>query len=311
MRNLRAPSGLGTVVWQADMRFGGHESFPLREGWLSKALTLLGEDPELFSDDLSCDRIGVGRNMAKSIQHWLRVSGLVVKGGRSEPISISKIGQLIMRKDPYFLRIGTWWALHINIAYRGTDAVAWHWFFNRFHDNRFDRMRCSSELLRLLRIQGQRLPSPRTLSGDINCLLSSYAAPVPPADLDPEEGHDCPFRSLGLVTHLRETDIYQVNRKTKDIPSAIVGYALAVSSSSSTSRKYITQPLDQTCAAQGSPGKTLALNSEVCVETIQQAEEDLGSDHFHVEMSGGERTVRYLDQTPDKWLRQYYRSASR
>ena len=79
-----------------------------------------------------------------------------------------------------------------------------------------------------LAIEGQRPPSPKTLSRDIACLLSSYATPIPPTQEDPEDGHECPFRSLGLITYLRESDTYQLNRRKKDIPFEIVGYAFAI-----------------------------------------------------------------------------------
>ena len=53
------------------MRFGGHESFAVREGWLARGLELLTEDPKLLMDEFSEDHLGVGRNMAKSIQESL------------------------------------------------------------------------------------------------------------------------------------------------------------------------------------------------------------------------------------------------
>jgi hypothetical protein len=53
------------------MRFGGHETFAIREGWLHKGLRLLADEPHLLADDHAADWLGVGRNMAKSIRHWL------------------------------------------------------------------------------------------------------------------------------------------------------------------------------------------------------------------------------------------------
>lgn len=59
------------------MRFGGHETFAVREGWLYKGLSLLHERPDAFSDPFVADLLGVGRNMAKSIRHWLSVTGQI------------------------------------------------------------------------------------------------------------------------------------------------------------------------------------------------------------------------------------------
>ena len=58
------------------MRFGGHESFAVREGWLSRGLELLANQPELLVDQHAEDHLGVGRNMAKAIRHWLVAAGL-------------------------------------------------------------------------------------------------------------------------------------------------------------------------------------------------------------------------------------------
>ena len=57
------------------MRFGGHETFTIREGWLHKGVKLLMENPEQLIDENACDFLGVGRNMAKSIRHWLVATG--------------------------------------------------------------------------------------------------------------------------------------------------------------------------------------------------------------------------------------------
>ena len=58
------------------MRFGGHETFPVREGWLHKGLKLVVEEPEKVVDEHVADWLGVGRNMAKSIRYWLQATGL-------------------------------------------------------------------------------------------------------------------------------------------------------------------------------------------------------------------------------------------
>lgn len=57
------------------MKFGGHETFPVREGWLHKGLKLVVEEPEKLVDEHVADWLGVGRNMAKSIRYWLQATG--------------------------------------------------------------------------------------------------------------------------------------------------------------------------------------------------------------------------------------------
>lgn len=289
-------------------RFGGHETFTVREGWFTKALGKIVEKGDLFKDPLACDELGVGRNMAKSIHHWVRVAGLVEQEARGEPLELSELGELIMRKDPYFLREGTWWALHTNIVTQRKDAVAWGWFFNRSYPDRFDRLRVSSEMLRELGKGGHRVPKPATLAKDVVCLLSSYSASVPPEVLDPEEGMDCPFQSLSLITHLRETDTYQVNRNRKGLPAAIVGYAFAASNTDADAGKHVTRQLAQAHAEAYGPGKALALDLDAFADALRDAQDELGPDLVSVEMAGGSLSVRVRSQDPVWWLKKYYGS---
>src|SRR5688500_9978746 len=109
------------------MRFGGHETFPIREGWLHKGLRLLVERPHELAGEEAADSLGVGRNMAKSIRHWLQATGLAVVAPRGEvatgiPLAPSSLGRVVYAADPYFLDAGTYWALHVNLVNAASHA---------------------------------------------------------------------------------------------------------------------------------------------------------------------------------------------
>src|SRR4051794_14845156 len=97
------------------MRFGGHETFPVRETWLSKGLRLVDSDSKAFDELLVADYLGVGANMAKAIRHWLRITGLIDAGAKSS-LAPTALGKLVLKQDPAMLRPATWWALHINVC---------------------------------------------------------------------------------------------------------------------------------------------------------------------------------------------------
>src|SRR5437867_7802356 len=102
------------------MRFGGHETFAIREGWLHKGLKLLIEQPDRLVDEYAADWLGVGRNMAKSIRHWLVATNLAdqalgQRSGKTARLKVTEFGRLVYERDPYFSEIGTWWALHVNL----------------------------------------------------------------------------------------------------------------------------------------------------------------------------------------------------
>ena len=141
------------------MRFGGHETFPVREGWLHKGLKLVVEEPEKVVDEHVADWLGVGRNMAKSIRYWLQATGLCeqVSGRRPRKGSLlqpTPLGNLVWERDPYFTDIGTWWALHVNLISSEEHASTWDWFFNSFKLQRFDKAVCVEGLQRFLQMKG-------------------------------------------------------------------------------------------------------------------------------------------------------------
>ena len=94
-------------LYQEDYRpqFSGHETFPLRYGWLKKAFdeVLKTEDSEknrtVFSGEDAIARFGVGKNMVASMRHWATVMGVIrdttVKG-RTET---TQLGRCLFGRD--------------------------------------------------------------------------------------------------------------------------------------------------------------------------------------------------------------------
>src|SRR3546814_7974200 len=62
--------------------FSGHESFACRYGWLPKLYEAISDDPALFSsDERAILKLGLGRNMVKSIRLWGDAFGLTRQAG--------------------------------------------------------------------------------------------------------------------------------------------------------------------------------------------------------------------------------------
>ena len=61
----------------------GHETFPLRYGWLKKAFDEVraSEDQDhnksVFTDEDAIARFGLGKNMVSSMRHWATAAGLL------------------------------------------------------------------------------------------------------------------------------------------------------------------------------------------------------------------------------------------
>ena len=286
------------------MRFGGHESFAVREGWLSRGLELLIDSPDLLVHEYSEDYLGVGRNMAKSIRYWLHATGLAVgSGGGLDGIAATELGRLVYRHDRHFLSMDTWWMLHVNLVTRPQDAYTWNWFFNHWGIPRFERGTCTEALRRFAAAGLGRVPSQRTLERDVATLLQSYAKTIPHQPDDPEDSGDSPFQDLGLLTRFEASGAYQLAFGRKPIPSAVFGYALAMAFPDETRTDFSVSELER---SPNSPGRVFLLRGDDLYDLLLEFEEaDLRQ--FSLRSQAGERGIRIQrHQTPAQWAEQVY-----
>lgn len=299
------------------MRFSGHETFSIREGWLHKGLSLLMSEPQkLFNED-AADWLGVGRNMAKSIRYWLETTGLAehIPGGkaRRQPyLRKTPFGCLVWEKDPYLVEIGTWWALHVNLINSPELATTWAWFFNTFIASRFERSVCIENLRRYLQMAKRQLPSVRTLERDVACLLRSYARPIPQEQQDPEEALDCPLVELGLLSFFKASGYYQVHQGIKDVPPHIFGYCIATAFKEAREGNPTADiPLAAVTRQPGGPAKAFCLTNESLFEVALRLEGELPSGEISIAGLAGDRIIRLRCQSPLDWLTQYYAETRR
>ena len=297
------------------MRFCGHETFPIREGWLYKGLDMLMADASLLGDEYVADHLGVGRNMAKAIRHWLLATGLAERGpgsarSRKTPLEPTLLGTLVADKDPHFLEIGTWWALHVNLVNTPEHAASWSWFFNSFNLERFERSIAVENLRRHVQLSRSAMPSIGTLERDVACLLSSYARSIPEDSTDPEEQRDCPFRELGLLSYFKTSGYYQLHQGAKPVPPELFGYAAAMAFSDAGDGEGATDITIHDAARQpGGPGRAFALTSEALFEVALRAETKIGNGDIQIAGLAGSRVVRVRKKPPLDWLVEYYSRA--
>lgn len=287
------------------MRFGGHQTFFVREGWLAKGLALLREDATAFDDPYVADQLGVGRNMAKSIEHWLLATGLAQKterrgrGRSGQPrLTVTKLGEVVAQHDPWFLDPGTWWFLHINLVRTPEHAATWHWFFNHYASSRFERVTMVTQLELHEQMNSRRIPTRKTLERDVSCFLGSYAVEVPYRRKDPEEEIDCPFQELRIIRHFRASGNYELNRRRKSISLHALMYALlAPELMLDESTGTIDVTLHHLHRMEGGPAQVLALSADALLEYI--VELDASGTDAPLTMSGlaGDRQLRF-DRVP-------------
>lgn len=293
------------------MKFAGHETFHLRDGWLRKGLSIadVAGDEGLLSSE-AADIIGVGSNMIKSIRHWLNATKLtdgVIEKNEGKVAVVTKLADVINKYDPYFQSEATWWALHINLVNNPMFAFAWNWFFNDFKSNRFEKAYCVQSLKRSLEYNPSlRCPAQKTLEKDITVILASYAQNIPRQDLNPEDTKDCPFLRLGLLSYSRESGFYAPNYGIKAIPPVMLGYSIIASATDDTlseSDEYISLSVTEAVSRRSGPGRALFMRAEDMYDFALKAEQELGEEWVRVRGMAGSRIIEVKNTTKEKWLR--------
>src|SRR3712207_263741 len=105
-------------------QFAGHETFPLRHGWLKRAVDAVAENPEArpFQSNDAIAAFGVGKNMVNSIRHWSIACGVLQEAaggaGKSGRYRLTEFGKTVYspQGDPYTEHPATVWLLHWHVA---------------------------------------------------------------------------------------------------------------------------------------------------------------------------------------------------
>lgn len=232
----------------------GHESFVLREGWLTKGINSIVADNMLYRTNKGADALGVGTNMAKSIRYWLRVSGLTTES-TTKGVSLTKLGEVISKNDIYVEDLFTLWIIHANIACNFENATSWNLFFNRMGLKAAFSREEMLDLMKALIIEytGDDNPSDRSIKDDCSAILSMYARSGNPKD-DPEDKRISPFEDLGLV--IKAGNRYIKKRPAYDKLDKYVLLYLIVDRLNSEGNMHI----DDVSESDNMPGKILNLN---------------------------------------------------
>ena len=98
------------------MRFSGHDTFHCKEQWLLKGLQLINnqEDGSIFKSDSAIYKLGVGKNMVRSIHYWLKSFALIDDEDKFSPYS--KYLFLSEKYDPFLENPSTLYILQYLIA---------------------------------------------------------------------------------------------------------------------------------------------------------------------------------------------------
>ena len=135
------------AVKKVKFKLQGHEKFPLREGWINKALMIIPNTPDAFLRKDATDMFGIGSNMVKSLRYWMRAFGLMNEKG-SAGAELTEIGKLIVKYDPYLENPFTLWIMHSCISKNKEEATTWFMYFNHCDADDLKKSEIEAILLR-------------------------------------------------------------------------------------------------------------------------------------------------------------------
>lgn len=299
------------------MRYGGHQTFPIREGWLTKAIDLLESEPAAFTRKDLSEYLGVGTNMAKAIEHWIVVTGLATRLPAKEAhlekrkFVLTPFGRIIAEQDPFFTAEDTWWLLHINIVNDEANAATWNWFFNDFAEKRFEKSQLVGRLVRHERSTATRPASEKTIERDLSCFLGSYAKPVPREKKDPEEDLGSPLQELGIMSSFRATGAYELHRRAHKITPEVLLYSIVKSGlRNSEDDGNIDFTFTHLTHRRSGPLQTLVLSAEGLFESLLAAERETAEYELSVRGFAGDRQITMRNVSPEGLVQNLYRKAA-
>ena len=261
-------------------RLSGHETFPLRYGWLKKAFDAVEESPDdtsaksVFLADDAIARFGVGKNMVASIRHWANATGVLDEASFSTGLTSTPLGKMLFSADgidPYFEHPATAWLIHWQLAGH-PQKTTWYWAFNYYPSTFFDREQLASGLLSLARDRGWPRAAPTTVKTDVACFIRTYVSMSPSGKASHEDVLESPLPELGLVKPVGKRDGFRFVRGNK--PSLGHGvFCYAITDFWSRFSAARTLSLEAIAHEPGSPGRVFLLDENSLMDRLVHLEE--------------------------------------
>ena len=134
-------------------KFTGHDTFPLRYGWLYKAVNYLNLGGKLQTSNEEKTReaivdLGVGKNMVNAIRYWSESSSVVNVNSVDQIVSDNGIylfgSKNTIGKDPYLEQIGSIWLIHFWLNFNYEYLTSYRYFFNYSNVQYFEKSKLTN-----------------------------------------------------------------------------------------------------------------------------------------------------------------------
>lgn len=296
-------------------RFSGHQSFTLRNTWLTKGVLGCTAVPSLFGKPDALISLGVGKNMVDSIRYWCLATRVIQESpslrGAYEPTTL---GRRLFRDDshdpwdPYLEDIGSLWLLHWLLATNAEYATTPYYAFNELSSPEFTRDALEHDIRQLAGSLNARATD-NTVKRDVAVFIRTYLGGSDRMDSSPEDGWDSPLAELGLLREEQHTQTYSLSRGHRpDLPDAVLVYALCQYAQTRAGRSTFT--FDELSYRPRSPGRVFRLDDLALAERLERIDAATDAAWQFTETAGYRQLLVTRPLEPMDVLEGYYRAQS-
>ena len=269
----------------AEPVFARHETFHPRYGWFRKAYRAAARDPYVFASEDAPVRLGVGKNMVRSIRFWGLAAKVVTEvpdpaaASKRKPSIVvpTRFGEALFGDggwDQWMEDPGTLWLLHWRMLAQPCRLPVWWLALCDFNAVEFELEDLGRTVLTQLRaVPDWKEPSESAVQKDLSAFMRTYAPTVRVGRETLDDAADCPLRELRLVGRSEATGAHRYKLGPKPtLASAVATHAvLDWFARSGLTGQTIT--LERVAAERGSPADVFKLSAADLLAALTPAVE--------------------------------------
>ena len=283
------------------LKLSGHETFPLRYGWLKKAFDAVAEGERgeakrsVFLSEDAIARFGVGRNMVGAMRHWARTAGIIAENCL-ETTSLGRFLFGLGGRDPYMEDPVTAWLVHWKVCGNPRNTT-WYWAFSHYSSATFDRDSLVRGIERLARARSASRASIWTIRKDVACFVRTYVAQPPAARGGHEDSLESPLTELRLIRPTGKRDGFRFVRGAKPtLGAGMVAYAVSDFWSGQSAARQVsaasTLSFEALAHEPGSPGRVFGLDENSLADKLLEIEDVTRGAYRWSETAGLKQLIR-------------------
>lgn len=269
----------------AEPVFARHETFHPRYGWFRKAYVAATRDPYVFASEDAPVRLGVGKNMVRSIRFWGLAAKVVTEV--PDPAAVSKrkpsivvptrFGEALFGEggwDPWMEDPGTLWLLHWRMLAQPCRLPVWWLALCDFNAVEFELEDLGRTIMtQLSAVPDWKEPSESAVQKDLSAFMRTYAPAVRVGRETLDDAADCPLRELRLVGRSEATGAHRYKLGTKPTLASAVATHAVLDWVARTELTGQTITLERIASEKGSPANVFKLSASDLLVALTPAVE--------------------------------------